>query len=892
MLKICIFLLIFNQLVIFAAWGANLQCDKISNIERFDCFPEYGSNQVECERRGCCWSPPIGHKKLTNDMDTPYCFFPKDFPNYSVVDKQTQSNTLTYTIEKQNSTFRPNEILKLQVKITFDTKTRLRVQITDPSKHRFQVPIFNREFKAYPKLNNIDETDYQIYINDNPFYIKIIRKSNGKAIFDSSVAPLIYADQYIQFSTRLINNIFYGIGEHQDSLSHEATWNRYTFWNRDIAPTINTNLYGTHPFYMSLDKQSNAMGFYLLNSNGMDINVNPTPALTFITIGGIVDFYVYLGPSPSDVIAQHTELIGRSQMPQYFTLGFHLCRWGYFTSDKLYDVIKRNRAIGIPYDVQWTDIDAMSERLDWTYDKQNFTLLPEIVRDLHEHGQYYVNIIDPAISNTPNYYPYESGVKQNVFIKQFDKDEPLIGVVWPGTTAFPDFTNPNTTQWWLEQASNFYDIIKYDGLWIDMNEPSNFVDGSINGCLGDRYDEPPYVPRVLGGALNSRTVCASSQQYLSSHYNLHNMYGHFEAIATYHALRSIQKNKRPFILTRSSFGGTGQYAAHWSGDNRATWEDLYYSIPNMLSFNMFGISQVGSDICGFSGDTSEELCVRWMQLGSFYPFMRNHNDDVSKDQDPAVFSKVAQDIMKKALMTRYALLPYFYNLFYKSNQFGETVVRPLFFEFPNDLETHEIDRQFLVGPALLVTPVLNQGEEKVNGYFPNETWYDYKSGDELKLTKGEYLTLEAPITDTNVHVRGGHIIPYQHPSQTTKQSRKNPFGLLVALKQNATSKFALGSMYWDDGESLDSIDTKNYNYFNFLANENGLIGKRVVYGYESRMILSDLKVYGLDKTSVSQVLIDGQFYDNFDYDSDKHVLRIKFFNVNMLLKDTFDIIWS
>ena len=142
-----------------------------------------------------------------------------------------------------------------------------------------------------------------------------------------------------------------------------------------------------------------------------------------------------------------------------------------------------------------------------------------------------------------------------------------------------------------------------------MNEPSHFVDGSLNGCSDSKYNNPPYVLKVLGDSLNSKTICASSKQYISIHYNLHNLYGHYEAIATNHAIREIIKNKRPFVLTRSSFAGTGAFAAHWSGDNRAYWEDLYYSIPIMLNFNMFAISFVGSDICGFSGDTTEELCI-------------------------------------------------------------------------------------------------------------------------------------------------------------------------------------------------------------------------------------------------------------------------------------------
>lgn len=142
----------------------------------------------------------------------------------------------------------------------------------------------------------------------------------------------------------------------------------------------------------------------------------------------------------------------------------------------------------------------------------------------------------------------------------------------------------------------------------------------------------------------------------------------------------IKKGKRPFVLSRSTYAGSGVYTAHWSGDNRASWEDLYYSIPIMLNFNLFGTSMIGADICGYALDTTEELCIRWMQLGSFYPFMRNHNDNLSKDQDPGAFSLQAQEYMRNALKTRYALLPYMYTLFYRSHVFGETVVRPLFFE--------------------------------------------------------------------------------------------------------------------------------------------------------------------------------------------------------------------
>ncbi len=192
-----------------------------------------------------------------------------------------------------------------------------------------------------------------------------------------------------------------------------------------------------------------------------------------------------------------------------------------------------------------------------------------------------------------------------------------------------------------------------------------------------------------------------------------------------------------------------------------------------------------------------------MQLGSFYPFMRNHNNDQAVDQDPAVFSSHAQNIIRTALTTRYTLLPYLYTLFYKSYSKAETVVRPLFFEFMSDTNTHPIDRQFMFGPAILVSPVLASNTVTVDAYFPAETWFKYETGQMINETEGGYVKLDAPLEVINTHVRGGYILPYQMAGVTTAASRKNPFGILVALKKTDEDlDSAQGELFWDDGETL------------------------------------------------------------------------------------------
>ena len=122
-----------------------------------------------------------------------------------------------------------------------------------------------------------------------------------------------------------------------------------------------------------------------------------------------------------------------------------------------------------PVDTQWTDIDAMRPVLDFTYNTQAFHGRPDLVRSFHSEGKHYVNIIDPGISSTQpagSYLPYEEGIKRGIFIKKFNSTEPIIGRVWPGDTAFPDFTHPNATQWWTDMAAAYHDVVPFDGMWI------------------------------------------------------------------------------------------------------------------------------------------------------------------------------------------------------------------------------------------------------------------------------------------------------------------------------------------------------------------------------------------------------------------------------------------
>uniref|UniRef100_A0A8C6PL15 Lysosomal alpha-glucosidase n=1 Tax=Nothobranchius furzeri TaxID=105023 RepID=A0A8C6PL15_NOTFU len=754
------------------------ECSMASE-SRFDCGRDRVLSQDECEERGCCYSP------LPGSSGPPWCFYPSLYPGYKMSPITPTKRGQTASLTRVTPSYLPKDIFNLSLEVTEETAGCLH--ITDPSTQRYEVPLLDgiRHTKASSQ-NVLYTTEYQ----SDPFGFIVSRKSSGTIIMNTTVAPLLFADQYLQLSTSLASSFVSGLGEHYTPLILDLNWTSLSLWNRDMAPHADANLYGSHPFYIVQEDDSLAHGVFLLNSNAIEVMLQPTPALTWVSIGGILDLYIFLGPDPQSVIQQYLQIIGYPMMPPYWSLGFHLCRWGYTTTNATRMVLFFHSQ-----DVQWNDLDYADKRRVFTFDRVRFGDLPEMVQEFHEGGMKYILILDPGISSTSpfgTYPPFEDGLKQDVFIKNAT-GQVLIGKVWPGPTAFPDFTNPETRQWWEDCIRDFYSEVPVDGLWIDMNEPSSFIQGSVDGCPDSELERPPYTP-IVGGQLNTGTICMSAQQKLSTHYNLHNLYGLTEADATHSALQKIRR-KRPFVLSRSSFPGIGRFSGVWTGDVRSNWEQLRLSIPAVLQFSLFGVPLVGADICGFGGNTTEELCVRWMQLGAFYPFMRNHNDKPNAPQEPFVFGQAAQAAMRSVLNLRYSLLPYLYTLFHHAHTSAATVATPLFTEFPADANCRIIDQQFLWGSSLLISPVLDEGSVEVKAYLPAGTWY-------------RSLQRHA-VFDR---------FPVKEPALTTTVSRGNAFFLTVALSASGQAR---GVLFWDDGDSLDTFEMENYSYLIFTAGEVG-----------------------------------------------------------------------
>ncbi|KAI6059689.1 Maltase-glucoamylase, intestinal-like isoform X1 [Aix galericulata] len=816
-------------------------CPSVTAAERIDCIPDQFATKNLCNLRGCCWSPQ-------DDTSVPWCYFSSNHGYKTEGQLQSTPQGFQVLLNRLSApSLFGNDIDTVLLTGEYQTQNRFHFKITDPKNNRFEVP---HEHVVPFTGSAASDLKYRVDVEDNPFSIRVTRVSNGKVLFNTSIGPLVYADQFLQLSTKLPSGNIYGVGEHvHKQFQHDVNWKTWPMFSRDSAPSGNMdNLYGVQTFFLCLEDTSGAsFGVFLMNSNAMEFALQPAPAVTYRTIGGILDFYVFLGDTPEQVVQEYVKLVGLPALPSYWALGFQLSRYDYGSLDEVKAVVERNVAVDLPFDVQYTDIDYMEARKDFTYDNEKFADLPKFQSYLHSYNKKYVLILDPAISTEPlangSAYPsYERGESSKVWINGSD-GAALVGEVWPGRTVFPDFTSPTCTSWWVSECQMFHSEVPYDGLWIDMNEVANFVQGSIKGCEQNELNYPPYTPQILDQLLYSKTLCMDAVQNWGKQYDVHNLFGYSMTLA----IKTIFPGNRSFLLSRSTFAGSGKYAGHWLGDNAATWDQLKWAIPGMLEFGLFGIPYIGADICGFFDDVSEELCRRWMQVGAFYPFSRNHNTELCQHQDPAYFGadSILVKTSKHYLNIRYTLLPYLYTLFYKAHTQGDTVARPVLHEFYSDEATWSVDRQFLWGPGLLISPVLDQGVDTIEAYIPDAVWYDYETGTKLSVRK-QKVPLYLPADRMGLHLRGGYVFPTQQPATSTVASRKNPMGLIIALDDNNE---ATGELFWDDGESAPSDGNRNYIFYEFKVSNN-MLQMNVInnnYSDPNNLMFQEIKILGLQQ---------------------------------------------
>ncbi|RKP05443.1 glycosyl hydrolases family 31-domain-containing protein, partial [Thamnocephalis sphaerospora] len=392
-----------------------------------------------------------------------------------------------------------------------------------------------------------------------------------------------------------------------------------------------------------------------------------------------------------------------------------------------------------------------------------------------------VTIVDPHIKNDPGYYVSKEGTELGYWVKGPDGTTDYQGWCWPGNSNWVDYMNPEARGWWIQKFA--FDQYKYSTsdlhIWNDMNEPSVFNGPEIT---------MPKDLKHFGGW---------------EHRDMHNINGLlYHMTSLQGAQRRTEIPRRAFVLSRAFFSGTQRLSAVWTGDNMANWDHLALSLSMVLSSNAAGVPFIGADVGGFFGNPDAELLARWYQAGAFQPFFRAHAHIDSTRREPWLFEKRYMDIMREAIRTRYALLPYWYTVFRQSALTGMPIARPMFVEFPAAADLFGSDSQYMVGEALLVRPVTKPGVTSVEVTLPaGQPWFDYFS--HVQYPAGQ-IDAASPLERTPVYIRGGSIVPTrQRVRSASTLMESDPFTLVVALDADGT---ATGELYVDDGETFEFLD--------------------------------------------------------------------------------------
>ncbi|HJT73972.1 MAG TPA: TIM-barrel domain-containing protein [Chitinophaga sp.] len=616
---------------------------------------------------------------------------------------------------------------------------------------------------------------------------------------------------------------FLGLGEKNGNLDRAGT--AYTNWNSDVFGyrADQDPLYSTIPFYIGVHHGLN-YGIFFDNSYQSDFNFGASNNRfsSFGARGGEMNYYFIYAPDVAGLIKAYTGLTGRMHMPPLWSLGYQQNRYSYYPDTEVLRIAQTLREKKIPADGITLDIHYMDAYKLFTWNKERFPDPAGMTARLAGMGFKVTVINDPGIKVEKGYESYENGVKENVFIKYAD-GQLYAGQVWPGWCHFADFTGEKGRNWWKAQMKGYVNN-GVAGFWNDMNEIATWGQKMPDNVLFDFEGR---------GA---------------THQQAHNVYALEMNRASYEGARSLM-NKRPFLLTRAGYAGLQRYTAIWTGDNRSEDDHMLAGVRLLNSLGLSGVAFTGMDIGGFTGNPTVPLYARWMQIGAFIPYYRNHTAVNTKSAEPWTFGEEVMEVSRNYINLRYRLLPYIYSTFYEASATGMPVMRTLAIDYTNDPRIYNTryQQEFLFGPAFLVAP-FESTKEYGEVYFPAGKWYDLYT-DELQAGQQSRI-IPLNLHKLPVYVKGGSIVTMQTLVQSTSERPADT--LFVHLYRGDSTNTV--TYYEDDGETYDY--EKGVYYKRIISyNKQQLVFEKPQGNYTSKFGNIKLILHGFD--GLRQVKVNG-----------------------------------
>jgi oligosaccharide 4-alpha-D-glucosyltransferase len=558
--------------------------------------------------------------------------------------------------------------------------------------------------------------------------------------------------------------------------AHYGYETRSELMNFTIPMVLSSKMYAVH-------FDNPAIGY-------LDLDSKKDNTLAYETISGRKTYQVIVGDSWTDLISNYTDLTGKQPLPALWTLGNFSSRFGYHSQEVVEKTIKKFEDDKIPVDaiildLYWfgKEMKGTMGNLDW--EKETFPNPEKMIADLNAKGIKTVLITEPFVLTTSK--KWQEAVDKKV-VATDKAGNPFTYDFYFGNTGIIDIFKPDGKDW-------FWDVYKrlinqgVGGLWGDLGEPEVFPSEAITA--GGTADE------------------------------VHNVYGHNWAKLIADGYKKDFSNQRPFILMRAGYSGSQRFGMiPWSGDVSRSWGGLQSQTEISLQMGMQGMGYMHSDLGGFAGDYFDnELYIRWLQYGVFNPIFRPHaHEDVAAE--PVYKDIVTKAKAKKQVELRYQLMPYNYTLAFENNQKGTPLMRPLFFEEPNNSKLLTVCETYLWGNDFLVTPITKPGVTSTTVYFPkNNNWFDFYS-DEEQLA-GTTSTIAVVEDHIPVFVRGGAFIPMIKTIQNTSKYSLADFDLHYYFDAKTTK--SSGKLYNDNGSTANAFEKGEYELLNFNGNTNGKV---------------------------------------------------------------------
>ncbi len=690
-----------------------------------------------------------------------------------------------------------------------------------------------------------------VIVKKTPLLVTFTDLAGTVLLADEPSLPMAWDGTYVHAWKRMpLEEGYYGLGDKPGPMNRRN--HAYTMWNTDFYGWQESDdpLYKTIPFFIGLHKGT-AYGVFFDNSyrSSFDFGKESPDYFSFGAEGGELNYYFIAGPEPKKIVQQFTALVGRTPLPPFWSLGYQQSRYSYYPEAHAYEIVQTLRQKKIPADVIYFDIDYQQGNAPFTINREYFPHFEKMIADFRAQGMRTILITDLHIKKDPGhgYVPYDSGIKNDVFVKRPDGSV-YVGIVWPGDSVFPDFTLSRVRDWWGGLYKNFVDM-GVAGFWNDMNEPALFQTLSKTMPLDNvhRIDD--------GTTLDHRAI--------------HNVYGMENARATNQGLLKLRPDERPFVLTRAAYAGTGRYAATWTGDNSATWNHIGMSVPQIMSLGLSGYSLVGADVGGFAGSPPADLLTRWYELGVFYPIYRNHAAKGTADHEPWASGPEQEAIRKRYIELRYKLLPYIYTSMEETSRTGIPLMEPIFLEFPDAQNLYGEDHEFLFGHDFLVAPVVTEKVDAQDIHLPPGDWYDFWNA-EIHLSTDQ-ISLRPALAETPLYVRAGAIIPMQPVVQSTNEKPDGPLELLVYMGEDCH-----GTLYQDDGHTL-AYQKGNFLRVNFACDisqqEMTVTSKIEKNAYQPWWNSTQLQIYGAG-AGPKEVRIGDQAIHEWRYDAQAHSITL------------------